>query len=92
MTTLLDGDRLSQIAREIDIKALEDGEPVSDKLKRNDVEKTLETVDSLGDLNLLGLGGLELLVSGVADDNGLTATGNDYESVSITVAFREACI
>lgn len=77
---LLDSHRLGQVAREIHVEALEDSEPVGDELQRNDVEETLEAVHSLGDLNLLGLGCLKLLVAGVADDNGLAASGNDCDT------------
>lgn len=76
---LLDGDRLGQVAREVHVEALEDSEPVGNQLQRDDVEEALEAVNRLGDLNLLGVGGLELLVARVADDNGLAASRNDYE-------------
>jgi hypothetical protein len=77
--SLLDGDRLGQVAREIDVQALKNSEPVGNELERDDVEETLEGVDGLGDLDLLSLRGLELLIVRVADDNGLAATSNDWE-------------
>lgn len=77
-TCLLDGNRLGQVAREVDVKAFHNSEPVGDQLQRNDVENTLKDVDGLRDLNLLGLAGLELLIGRVADDDGLTATSDDY--------------
>ena len=74
---LLDRHRLGQVTREVDIEALEHGKPVGNELQRDDVENTLQDVDRLGDLNLLRLVVRELLVSGVADDDGLAAAGND---------------
>lgn len=78
MSSLLDSDRLGQVTREIDVESLHNSKPVSDQLQRNDIEDTLEGVDRLGDLNLLSLASLELLVTRVADDNGLSAASNDY--------------
>ena len=52
---LLDGDRLGQVTREINVKTLKDGQPVSNELQRDNVEETLEAVNRLGDLNLHGL-------------------------------------
>lgn len=76
---LLDGNRLRQIAREIDVQALHDGKPVGNELQGNDVENALEGIDRLGDLNLLRLVvGLELLIAGVADDDRPATTGSDY--------------
>lgn len=77
MTSLLDGDRLGQVTREVNVETLENSEPVGNELERNDVEETLEDVNCLGDLDLLGLGSLELLIVGVADDDGLTTTSNN---------------
>lgn len=77
MTLLLDSDRLGQVAREIDVEALENSQPVGDELQRDDVEKALEGIDGLGDLDLLGVGGVELLVRRVADNDGLAATSDD---------------
>lgn len=74
---LLDGDRLGKVAREVDVETLEDGEPVGDQLEREDVQEALEDVDRLGDLDLESLAGFELVIIGVADDNGLATTSND---------------
>lgn len=80
---LLNGDRLCQVTWEVDIQTLGDGEPVCHQLERDDVEKTLEAVDRLWDLNLLGFAIGKLLIVGVADDNWLSGAGNDCENVSI---------
>lgn len=76
-TSLLDSDRLGQVTGEVNVKTLENSEPVGNELERDDVEETLEDVDGLGDLDLLSLGSLELLIVRVADDDGLTTTSND---------------
>lgn len=73
----LDSDRLGKVTREVYVEALENGKPVGNELQGNDVQNALEDINSLGDLNLLGLRGLELLITTVADDNGLAATSND---------------
>ena len=73
----LHGNGFGKIAREVDVESLANSEPIGDELERDDVEKTLETVNSLGHLNLLGLCGREFGIVGIADDNGATATGND---------------
>lgn len=75
--TLLNSDRLGQVAREIDVETLHDSQPVGDELQGNDVEDALEHVDGVGYLDLLSLGGLELLVAWVADDDGLATTSDD---------------
>lgn len=75
---LLDGNRLGQVARKVDVQALHHCKPVGDELQRDDVENTLQDIDGLRDLNRLGLRGLELRVAGVADDDRLATTGNDY--------------
>jgi hypothetical protein len=75
---LLDGDRLGKVSREIDVETLQDSKPVGNELERDNVEKTLEDVDSLGNLNLLSLVGLELVVVGVADNDRLATTSSDY--------------
>lgn len=75
---LLDSHRLGEVTGEVNVQALKDSKPVGNELERNDVEETLEAVNSLGDLNLLSLVGLELLVARVANDNGLSAASNDY--------------
>lgn len=77
-STLLDSHRLGQVAREINVETLHDSQPVGNQLQRNDVEETLQAVDSLGNLDLLGLVGCELLIAGVADDNGLATTSSNY--------------
>ncbi len=51
-------------------------------MERDDVKETLETVDGLGDLNLLGLTGLELFVPGVADNDGLASTSDNYRMLA----------
>ena len=38
---LLDSDRLSQVAREVNVQALSNSEPVGNQLQRNDVQETL---------------------------------------------------
>jgi hypothetical protein len=62
-TALLNGDRLGQVTGEVNVETLHDGQPVGDELQGDDIEDALEHVDGLGDLDLLGLGGLELLVA-----------------------------
>ena len=74
---LLDRHRLGKVSREVNVEALHDSEPVCNQLQRNDVKDTLEDIHGLGDLNLLGLVGTELLVAGVANHNRLAATSND---------------
>lgn len=75
---LLDSDRLGQVTREVDIQSFKNCKPVRNELQGNHVQQTLEAIDSLGNFDLLSLRGLELVVSGVADDNRLATTGNDY--------------
>lgn len=74
---LLDSDGLGQVPREIDVKTLSNGQPVSHELQRDDVEETLEEVVGVGDLDLVGLLARELLVVGVADDDGAALAGDD---------------
>ena len=69
---LLNGNRLSQVTREIDVQTLSNRKPVGHELQGNDVEKTLQTVDRLGDLDCLGLAGFEFVVVGVANYNWLS--------------------
>jgi hypothetical protein len=69
---------LGQVAREVHVQALQDSQPIGNQLQRDDIEDALQNVDGLGDLNLLGLRGLEPDVAGVADDNGLAATSDDW--------------
>ncbi|KAI9172071.1 proteasome regulatory particle subunit Rpt4 [Paramyrothecium foliicola] len=76
-TRLLDSHGLGQVSGEVHVKTLENSQPVGNQLQGNDVEDTLKAVDRLWDFDLLSLGGLELLVTGVADDNGLAAASND---------------
>lgn len=75
--SLLHGNRLGEIAREVDVQSLAHSEPVGDELERNDVEKALKAVHSLRDLNLLGLFGGKLAVIRIANNNRSTATSND---------------
>ena len=77
MISLLDSDRLGQVTGEVNVETLENSEPVGNELKRDDVEETLKNVDGLRDLDLLGLRSLELLIVGVADDDGLTTASNN---------------
>jgi hypothetical protein len=64
---------------EIDVEVLSDSHPVGHQLQRNDIEKTLQTVDGLGQLNLLAGLVPELLIVLVADNDRPTATGNNYK-------------
>ena len=68
---------LGQVTREIHVEAFHDSKPIGDQLQGNDVEDTLKDVDCLGNLNFLGLASLELLVSGVANDNRFAATSDN---------------
>lgn len=77
MHLLLDGNGLGQVAGEVDIEVAGDGEPVGNELQRNDIEETLENIDVLGELDLDALLASKLLVTLVADNNGLAATSND---------------
>lgn len=77
MSILLDSDRLGQVPGEIDVEALADREPVGHELQRNDVEETLEGINSLRDLDLLDLVGREFWVVLVADDDGVTLASDD---------------
>lgn len=79
-TRLLDSHRLRQIAGEVNVETLHDREPVSNQLQGDDVQEPLEDVDSLGDLNRLGLAAAELAVAGVADYNGLATARDNYQS------------
>ncbi len=72
----LDGHRLGKIAREVNIQAFCNGEPVGYELKGDDVEETLKAINSLRNLDLFSLTARELGVVGIADDNG-TATSCD---------------
>lgn len=74
---LLDSDRLGQVAREVDVQALSNGEPVGNQLQRNDVQETLQAVNGLWHLDPLCLGWRELGIVLVADDNRSSLTGND---------------
>jgi hypothetical protein len=74
---LLDSDRLGQVPREVDVQALSNGKPVGHELERDDVEQTLQEVVGVRDLDLVGLLARELLVVGVADDDGTALAGDD---------------
>ena len=78
MLRLFDGNGLGQVTWEIDVETFGNSKPVGHELERNDVEKTLQTVDSLWNLDLLGLTGLELFVVRVTDDNWLAGSCDDY--------------
>jgi hypothetical protein len=62
---------------EVNVQVLGDGHPVGHQLQGNDVEKSLETVDSLGHLDLLTGLVSELLIVLVADDDGTSTTSNN---------------
>lgn len=81
---LLDSDRLGQVTREIHIKALEHGKPICNQLQGNDIEQTLQTVNRLGNFNLLRLGCLKFGVGRIAKHNGLATTSNDYRELNIS--------
>ena len=74
---LLDGNRLGQVPGEVNVQALSNGKPVGHELERDDVEQTLQKVVGVGDLDLVGLLAGELLVVGVADDDGAALASND---------------
>jgi hypothetical protein len=75
---LLNSDRLRKIAREVDIQAFRNREPVRHQLQGNDVEETLKNVGSLRDFDTLGLVGRELVFSRVADDNRSPRSCDNY--------------
>ena len=52
---LLDCHRLGQVTGEVDIESFLDSKPVGDELEWNNVKQTLENVDGLWDLDLLGV-------------------------------------
>lgn len=61
-------------------------------MERDDVEETLQAVDGLWDLDLLGQAGLELLIVRVADDDWLSSASNNYrmlEGMQITGSLNE---
>jgi hypothetical protein len=67
---------LGQVTREINVQAFSNCEPVGHQLQRDDVQETLQAIDGLGNLNLLGLTSLEFLVVRIADNNGSASTSN----------------
>ena len=75
---LLHSDRFGQVSREVNVETLFDGKPVSNQLKGNHVQETLEAVDRLGDFDLLCVLGREFRVLGVADDDWSPASSNHY--------------
>lgn len=75
---LLHGHRLGQVTREINIETRADGKPIGNELQRNNIEKTLEAIGSLGDFDFLSLSRREFGIIVVADDNRTTSSGNDY--------------
>jgi len=77
MPHLLDSDTLGQVSGEVDVQALSNGQPVGHELKRNDVEQTLQNINGLGNLNLVGLVTRELAVALAANDNGAALASND---------------
>lgn len=76
---LLDSHRLGQVPREIHIETFANSKPISDKLQRNDVEKTLQTINSFWYLDLLRLRAWEFWVIGIADDDRPATTGDDCQ-------------
>lgn len=74
---LLDCDRLRQVAREVDVDAFGNSKPIRNKLQRNDVEKTLQTINSPRYLNTLSFGRWELWIIRVADNDGTAFAGNN---------------
>ena len=76
--SLLNSDTLGQVTREIDVETLGDGHPVGQELERDDIEKTLETVDGAGDFDSFDLVGWELGLTLVADDDWTASTCDDY--------------
>lgn len=80
---LLDSHRLGKVAGEVHVETFTHGKPVSDQLQGNDVEQTLEAVDSLGHFDLFRLRGGEFGVIVVADDNRTAATSNNCRRISL---------
>lgn len=81
---LLGRDRLGKVPREINIKAVEDCQVVAEELERDNVEDTLETIDSSRYDNCLVLSTLVLVhavldsrVVLAADDDGSAFSGRD---------------
>lgn len=79
--SLFNGYRLRKVARKIDVEAFPNGEPVCNQLQWNNVEKSLEAVHGLGNLDLLRLGRRELGIAVVTDHNGATTPGNHCKRV-----------
>jgi len=75
---LLDGDGLGQIPGEIDVQVTGNGEPVGNELQGDDVEKPLQAVNGVGELDLDTLLLGEFLVSLIADDNWLAGTCDNW--------------
>lgn len=76
---LLNSNRLGQVSGEVDVETTGDSQVIGNELKWENVEKTLQAVNGGWDLDLLGLGGLEFLVTWVADNDWLARTSNDYD-------------
>ena len=74
---LFDSDRLGKVTWEVDVQTFRNSEPVGHELKRDDVDQTLQAVDGLWNLDLVGLVTWELGVTGVADDDWPTLASND---------------
>ncbi|KAG9527140.1 isomerising glucosamine-fructose-6-phosphate aminotransferase, partial [Aureobasidium melanogenum] len=70
-------DTLGQVSGEVDVQTLSNSKPVGHELERNDVEQTLQDIDSLGYLNLVGLVARELGVVLAANDDRATLASND---------------
>ena len=77
MPKSLDSHRLGEISWEVNVQALRDSKPIGHELQGNDVDETLQHVDSRRDHDTLGLICWELWVVGIADDDGSAGAGND---------------
>jgi hypothetical protein len=69
--------RLGKVAGEVDVQSLSNSKPVCNELQWDDIEETLQQIDSLGDLDALCLLRWELLVACVTDDDWATFPRNN---------------
>ncbi|KAI3475145.1 hypothetical protein L1887_63506 [Cichorium endivia] len=89
--SLLDGDRLGQVAREVDVDAGSRGQVVGKQLERHDGQETLEAVDGAGHAD--GLHALlDVLVVVVADDDGLTLACGDLHEGGLHLGRERAVL